>query len=403
MPAPWPTALRRVLRPVPPRRAEPDAGPRVRPRARRRPRPPRLRRGLVRRAPLGRLRDHRLPGDLHRRRRRAHEAHQARHRRRVAPLPPPLAGGRPAGPARPPHPRPHDLRRRPGRAADRRLHHGHRPGRPAPDDGGVAGGHPRPAAQRRAGHARDRLVHDARGPPAVPALHPPPPRGGRGRDGVAVGAAPGRAVRRVAAVAVDVGAGGLRRRRPGVERRRGAGRQGRATDARPRRAGGCSAPCTWPRPRTRPSRTAPTGWRTSPTTSAAAPASCRWPTRSTTSRRRRGSSSRRTPASGNVVIGTPDDAIAYIEGLIEQSGGFGTFLLLGHDWADPEATMRSYRLFAREVIPHFTGPARGHPDVARLGHRQAGPAVRPGRAGDPERHHGPRRGEGGGDERAAAS
>jgi limonene 1,2-monooxygenase len=59
--------------------------------------------------------------------------------------------------------------------------------------------------------------------------------------------------------------------------------------------------------------------------------------------------------SGNVVIGTPDDAIAYIEALIEQSGGFGTFLLLGHDWADPEATLRSYRLFAREVIPHFTG------------------------------------------------
>ena len=60
-------------------------------------------------------------------------------------------------------------------------------------------------------------------------------------------------------------------------------------------------------------------------------------------------------ASGNVVIGTPDDAIAYIEGLIEQSGGFGTFLMLGHDWADRDATLRSYELFAREVIPHFTG------------------------------------------------
>ena len=44
--------------------------------------------------------------------------------------------------------------------------------------------------------------------------------------------------------------------------------------------------------------------------------------------------------SGNVVIGTPDDAIAYIEGLLEQSGGFGTFLMLGHDWADPAATLR---------------------------------------------------------------
>lgn len=60
-------------------------------------------------------------------------------------------------------------------------------------------------------------------------------------------------------------------------------------------------------------------------------------------------------ASGSVVIGTPEDAIAYIERLLEQSGGFGTFLLLGHDWANPERTLNSYRLFAREVIPHFTG------------------------------------------------
>jgi limonene 1,2-monooxygenase len=58
---------------------------------------------------------------------------------------------------------------------------------------------------------------------------------------------------------------------------------------------------------------------------------------------------------GSVVIGTPDDAIAYIEGLLEQSGGFGTFLLLGHDWADPDRTLNSYRLFAREVAPHFRG------------------------------------------------
>ena len=27
--------------------------------------------------------------------------------------------------------------------------------------------------------------------------------------------------------------------------------------------------------------------------------------------------------------------------------------MLGHDWANAEATMRSYRLFAREVAPHF--------------------------------------------------
>lgn len=59
--------------------------------------------------------------------------------------------------------------------------------------------------------------------------------------------------------------------------------------------------------------------------------------------------------SDSVVIGTPDEAVEYIEGLLEQSGGFGTFLLLGHDWAPPDRTLNSYRLFAREVIPHFKG------------------------------------------------
>ncbi|PRZ43042.1 limonene 1,2-monooxygenase [Antricoccus suffuscus] len=59
--------------------------------------------------------------------------------------------------------------------------------------------------------------------------------------------------------------------------------------------------------------------------------------------------------SGRAMIGTPDDAIEYIEGLLEQSGGFGAFLMLGHDWASPAATIESYRLFARHVIPHFKG------------------------------------------------
>jgi limonene 1,2-monooxygenase len=55
------------------------------------------------------------------------------------------------------------------------------------------------------------------------------------------------------------------------------------------------------------------------------------------------------------VIGTPNDAIAQIARIQEQSGGFGTYLLIGHDWADPEATARSYELFARLVAPEFRG------------------------------------------------
>ncbi len=58
---------------------------------------------------------------------------------------------------------------------------------------------------------------------------------------------------------------------------------------------------------------------------------------------------------GFAIIGTPDDAIRQIERLVAQSGGFGTFLLFGHEWADPEATRRSYELFARYVMPHFQG------------------------------------------------
>ena len=53
------------------------------------------------------------------------------------------------------------------------------------------------------------------------------------------------------------------------------------------------------------------------------------------------------------VIGTPDDAIEYIERLLEGSGGFGAFLELAHNWADFAATKRHYELMARYVIPHF--------------------------------------------------
>jgi len=60
---------------------------------------------------------------------------------------------------------------------------------------------------------------------------------------------------------------------------------------------------------------------------------------------------------GFAVVGTPETAIAQIERLAEQSGGFGTYLIMATEWADREATLRSYELFAREVMPHFQGSA----------------------------------------------
>ncbi|HXZ84724.1 MAG TPA: LLM class flavin-dependent oxidoreductase, partial [Myxococcota bacterium] len=56
---------------------------------------------------------------------------------------------------------------------------------------------------------------------------------------------------------------------------------------------------------------------------------------------------------GMAVIGTPDDAIAQLERLERQSGGYGCFLQLAHEWADREATHKSYELFARYVMPRF--------------------------------------------------
>lgn len=58
---------------------------------------------------------------------------------------------------------------------------------------------------------------------------------------------------------------------------------------------------------------------------------------------------------GRGVIGTPEMARAQIRRLVERTGGFGSFLLQGVDFADWDATLRSYRLIAEEVIPHFDG------------------------------------------------
>jgi limonene 1,2-monooxygenase len=61
---------------------------------------------------------------------------------------------------------------------------------------------------------------------------------------------------------------------------------------------------------------------------------------------------------GRITLGTPEDAIATIESLVERSGGFGTLLLLGHNCANPAATLKSYELIARNVMPEINGSNR---------------------------------------------
>ena len=55
------------------------------------------------------------------------------------------------------------------------------------------------------------------------------------------------------------------------------------------------------------------------------------------------------------VIGTPDDLVASIRRMIELTGGFGTVIGFAHDWANREATFRSWDLIARYVVPEVNG------------------------------------------------
>jgi limonene 1,2-monooxygenase len=59
------------------------------------------------------------------------------------------------------------------------------------------------------------------------------------------------------------------------------------------------------------------------------------------------------------AIGTAEDAKAQVQRLVEQSGGFGAMLLLGHEWANPQATKRSYELIAQHVFPEFQNQSEG--------------------------------------------
>ena len=62
------------------------------------------------------------------------------------------------------------------------------------------------------------------------------------------------------------------------------------------------------------------------------------------------------------IIGTPDDAIAWIERKLAETGGFGGLMLTTHEWTDSFRLRRSLELFARYVMPHFRGHSRIYQD-----------------------------------------
>ena len=61
---------------------------------------------------------------------------------------------------------------------------------------------------------------------------------------------------------------------------------------------------------------------------------------------------------GAAVVGTPDDLIAAIHHLQQITGGFGVVLGFAHDWANREASLRSWELISRYVVPAVNGTIR---------------------------------------------
>lgn len=76
-----------------------------------------------------------------------------------------------------------------------------------------------------------------------------------------------------------------------------------------------------------------------------------------------------TPRSGadrrDWIIGSPDDAIAQIERMLAETGGFGGLMLTTHEWAATDKLRRSYELFARYVMPYFRGHTQSYGDEWR--------------------------------------
>jgi limonene 1,2-monooxygenase len=51
------------------------------------------------------------------------------------------------------------------------------------------------------------------------------------------------------------------------------------------------------------------------------------------------------------IIGDVDTCIRRLHDLWDITGGFGTLLMIAHDWDDKEKWLRSTRLLSQEVVP----------------------------------------------------
>jgi alkanesulfonate monooxygenase SsuD/methylene tetrahydromethanopterin reductase-like flavin-dependent oxidoreductase (luciferase family) len=52
-----------------------------------------------------------------------------------------------------------------------------------------------------------------------------------------------------------------------------------------------------------------------------------------------------------IIAGSPDEVLRRLLDLIEETGPFGTLVLMSYDWDDKESWLHSMELFARELMP----------------------------------------------------
>ncbi len=51
------------------------------------------------------------------------------------------------------------------------------------------------------------------------------------------------------------------------------------------------------------------------------------------------------------IIGSPEECVRQLKSLYAEMGGFGTLLMIAHDWDDKQKWLRSMDLLARQVVP----------------------------------------------------
>jgi hypothetical protein len=52
-----------------------------------------------------------------------------------------------------------------------------------------------------------------------------------------------------------------------------------------------------------------------------------------------------------IIAGDVDEVLRRLLVLIEETGPFGTLILMSYDWDDKKSWLRSMELFARELMP----------------------------------------------------